>query len=251
MEPVQTAREQERPASPNGGGPEPVGPVARPLRLGEVLAETTRLYGARIWVAAGLGAITAASFVAGLVLPTAGAVGLLALSLTACWAAATRLVVGDSFTEAWAQVAVRAPALLVLTVVATVPFALALTQQFFLVVFAVLWLAGTGFAIPVAVMERPAEPLDFLHRLGWLLRRSLALARAEFFHAAGVIAALVILYLLLSAILFGALRGFAENGEVAAAAIAQAVLAPFFFLGLAVLYFEQRARALSSRGGRR
>jgi hypothetical protein len=66
-----------------------------------------------------------------------------------------------------------------------------------------------------------------------------------------VIAALVILYLFLSAILFGALRGFAEQAEVAAAAIAQAVLAPFFFLGLAVLYFEQRARALSSRGGRR
>jgi hypothetical protein len=248
---VQTVREDKRRVSSNGGGAEPGGPLDRPLRLGEVLAETTRLYGARIWAALGLGAVTAISFVLGLLLPEAAAIVLLALSLSASWAAATRLVAGDSFGEAWAQVAVRIPALLVLTVVATVPFALALSQQLLLVVFAVLWLAGTGFAIPVSVMERPAEPLDFVHRLGWLLRRSLALARAEFFHAAGVIAALVILYLLLSAILFGALRGFAENGEVAAAAIAQAVLAPFFFLGLSVLYFEQRARALSSRGGRR
>jgi hypothetical protein len=61
-----------------------------------------------------------------------------------------------------------------------------------------------------------------------------------------VIAALVLLYILLSIILIGALQGFAENGEVAAVAIAQVVLAPFFYLGLAVLYFDQRARAISS-----
>jgi len=248
---VQTAREQKQQAGSNGRPPESAGPLDRPLRLGDVLAETTRLYGSRIWAALGLGAVTAGTFVAGLILPAAAAIALLALSLAACWAAATRIVAGDSFGEAWAQVAVRIPALLVLTVVATVPFALALSQQLVLVVFAVLWLAGTGFAIPVSVMERPAEPLDFLHRLGWLLRRSLTLARAEYLHAAGVIAALVILYLFLSAILFGALRGFAEQADVAAAAIAQVVLAPFFFLGLAVLYFEQRARALSSRRGRR
>lgn len=248
---MQTARRKEQRAASNGRPPEPVGPLDRPLRLGEVLAETTRLYGARIWAAVGLGVVTAGTFVLGLVLPAAAAIALLALSLAVCWAAATRLVAGDSFGEAWAQVAVRVPALVVFTVVATVPFALALSQQLVLVVFAVLWLAATGFAIPVSVMERPDEPLDFFHRLGWLLRRSLTLARAEFLHAAGVIAALVILYLFLSAMLFGALRGFAEQAEVAAAAIAQAVLAPFFFLGLAVLYFEQRARALSSRGGRR
>ena len=248
---MQTAPDQKHRAGSNGRPPEPVGALDRPLRLGEVLAETTRLYGARIWPALGLGAVTAGTFVVGLLLPEVAAIGLLAFSLAACWAAATRLVAGDSFTEAWAQVAVRAPVLVPLTVVATVPFALALSQQLLLVIFAVLWLAGTGFAIPVSVMERPDEPLDALHRLGWLLRRSLTLARAEFFHAAGVIAAIVILYLLFSAFLFGALRGFAENGDVVAAAIAQAVLAPFFFLGLAVLYFEQRARALSSRGGRR
>jgi hypothetical protein len=248
---VQRARERRERPPANGRPPDgPAGGLDRPLRLGELLAETTRLYGARLWAGVGLGAVTAASFVLGVLLPEAAAVALLSVSLAFCWAAATRLVAGDSFAEAWAQVALRVPALLVFTVVATVPFALALSQQLLLVLFAVLWLAGTGFGIPVAVMERPAEQLDFLHRLGWLLRRSLALARAEYLHAAGVIAALVILYLFLSVILFGLLRGFAENGDVAAAAIAQVVLAPFFFLGLAVLYFEQRARALSSRGGR-
>ncbi len=249
---MQTARETKEPSAANGRPPDPAaGALDRPLRLGEVLAETTRLYGARLWPAIGLGLVTAGSFLAGLLLPAVAAIGLLAFSLTVSWAAATRLVAGDSFAEAWAQVAVRIPVLLVLTAVATVPFALALSQQLVLVIFAVGWLAGTGFAIPAAVMEKPAEPLDFFHRLGWLLRRSIELARAEFLHAVGVISALVILYLFLSTILFGALRGFAEQADVAAAAIAQAVLAPFFFLGLAVLYFEQRARALSSRGGRR
>jgi len=247
---VQTAREQKQQAGSNGRPPEPVGSLDRPLGLGEVLAETTRLYGARIWAALGLGAVTAATYIAGLVLPGVVAIALVALSLAACWAAATRLVAGDSFAEAWAQVAVRIPVLVIFAVVATVPFALALSQLV-LIVFAVVWLAGTGFAIPVSVMERPDEPLDFVHRLGWILRRSIALARAEFFHAAGVIAALVLLTLFLSGLLVGALQGFAENGEAAATAIAQAVLGPFFFLGLAVLYFDQRARALSSRGGRR
>ena len=245
---MQTAREQKQQAGSNGRPPEPV--LDRPLGLGEVLAETTRIYGARIWPALGLGAVTAATYIVSLLLPTAAAIALVAFSLAACWAAATRLVAGDSFAEAWAQVAVRIPVLAVFTVVATVPFALALSQLV-LVIFAVLWLAGAGFAIPVSVTERPTEPLDFLHRLGWVLRRSIALARAEYFHAAGVIAALVLLTLFLSGLLVGALQGFAENGEAVATAIAQAVLAPFFFLGLAVLYFEQRARALSSRGGRR
>ena len=41
----------------------------------------------------------------------------------------------------------------------------------------------------------------------------------------------------------GLLAGFADNSQSAAIAIAQIVLAPFFFLGLGVLYFSQRARA--------
>ena len=39
-----------------------------------------------------------------------------------------------------------------------------------------------------------------------------------------------------------ALFSFAENGRVAALAISQVVLSPFFFIGLSVLYFDQQAR---------
>ncbi len=221
--------------------------IDRPLRLGELFAETVRIYGERVWSAFGLGAIVASAFVAGIFLHPLAGITVISLVITGAWAAATRIVGGDTFGEAWGQVAVRAPVLLVLTVVATLPFALAVSQLF-LVVFAVGWLALTGFSIPVAAMERDADPdQGLLHRLGFILRRTLVLARAEYFHAAGVIAALVIIYLLLGIVLVGALRGFAENGDVVAVALAQIVLGPFFFLGLAVLYFEQRARPVSSR----
>jgi hypothetical protein len=40
--------------------------------------------------------------------------------------------------------------------------------------------------------------------------------------------------------------GFADNGQVIATALVQVVLAPFFFIGLSVLYYEQQARAAVS-----
>ena len=103
------------------------------------------------------------------------------------------------------MVAAHALPLLVFTFVATLPFALALSQLV-LVVVAVAWLAAIGFTIPVSVAEEPPEELDLLHRLGFDLRRSIELARAEYLHAVGVIAALVLLYVLLSIVLIGALR---------------------------------------------
>ena len=88
------------------------------------------------------------------------------------------------------------------------------------------------------------NPFD---RIAYSLLRSIRLARAEYLHALGVIAALLMIYLLIGIVLGVALVGFAENGEVIAAALVQVVLAPFFFLGLSILYFEQRARpAVSS-----
>ena len=225
-------------------------PVERPLNLGEVIAETVRVYGDRFRPAIALGVVYAVVYVTVGYVPDVVAIPLLAVAITAAWAAATRLVVGDGLGEAWGQVALRAPALLVFTLVASLPFALAVTQLV-LIVFAVAWLALTGFAIPVAVAERPeADGRGLFQRLGFGLQRSIELARAEYFHAVGVIAALVIAYVVFGVLLGGLLVGFAENSGPAAGALVQVVLAPFFFLGLAVLYFDQRARAVSSRGRR-
>ena len=169
----------------------------------------------------------------------------IALAFTAIYGAAARLVSGDTFAEAWAQVGLRAPTLLVLTFVVAVPAVIALAYLFLLVVGA-LWLALMGFSIPVAMLVRDPSVKNSLDRIAFSLLRSIHLARAEYLHALGVIAALVILYLLLGVVLGIALVGFADNGRVIAAALVQVILAPFFFIGLSLLYFEQRARAAVS-----
>ena len=222
-------------------------PPDKPLGLGEIFAQTTHIYGARIWAAAGIGLIAAAAFVARTYIGDIAGIPVVALSITAAWAIAVRVAIGDSFGEACAQAAVRGPALLVIAVVAAVPFAVALSQLY-LVLIAVAWLALLGFAIPVAVVEQPPDD-RFVHRVGFALHRSLDLAKAEYLHAVGVVAALVMGVFVVGVVLFGSLRGFADNGDLAAGAITQVVLAPFFFLGLSVLYFDQRGRALSSARG--
>ena len=73
------------------------------------------------------------------------------------------------------------------------------------------------------------------------------LSRAAYLHAFGVIAALVLVQLLFSVILSVALSAYADNPLFVAQALTQIVLAPFFFLGLTVLYFDQRARSGEDR----
>jgi hypothetical protein len=215
--------------------------IDRPLGLGELLAETIRLYGERAAAALGVGAVLAAAIAVAFSTHPLVDLVLLSLAFTACYAAAARIVAGDSFTEAWAQVAVRARVLLPLALVVPVPSAIALRYLgiFGLVPFAA-WLGLVGFSIPVAMLQRVG--------VRGALAGSFALARNEYLHAVGVAAALVLVNLLVAIILAGLLASFADNGGVAATALAQLVLAPFFFLGLSVLYFEQTARAVSSRG---
>jgi hypothetical protein len=220
-------------------------PPERPLPLGELLAETVRIYGERPLAALGLGAVEAGAFLFARALPDLLGVVLLAVAFTATFGAAARLVSGDAFGEAWAQVGVRLPVLLVLTVVVAVPFAIAV-GYLFLLLLAVLWIALAGFSIPVAMLERDATATSVFDRIAFALYRSLRLARAEYLHAAGVAAALVILYLLLGNLIGAALVGFADNGRLVAGALVQLVLAPLFFLGLSVLYYEQRARTAVS-----
>ena len=109
---------------------------------------------------------------------------------------------------------------------------------------AAFWLGIMGFAIPVAVTEEPTG--GFAQRVAGSLRRSFAIGRAAYLHAVGVVAAFVIVYGILGRVLIGALGGFADNGVVAAVLITEGFLLPFLFLGLAVLFFEQRSRAISS-----
>ena len=213
--------------------------IGRPLGLGELLAETIRLYGARSAAALGVGTVVAGGVLLAAALPWFGAAAVIVAVFTAAYAAAARVARGDGFREAWAQVALRAPALAALALVVVAPVVLVLAAgSIFGLLPAAFWLGLMGFAIPVAALER-ARPLD-------ALRRSLVLARAEYLHATGVAAALLLSNVLLDIVLAGAVVSFARNSTVAAHALAQLVLAPLFFLGLSALYFEQKARAVSS-----
>ncbi len=220
-------------------------PPDRPLMLGELLSETVRIYSARPRAAIGLGLVEGGAFLLTRATPDLLDALVLAVAFAIIYGAAARLVSGDTFMEAWAQVGLRTPTLVVLTFVVAVPAVIAL-QYLFLLVIGALWLALVGFSIPVAMLERDPEVTNPFDRIAYSLLRSIRLARAEYLHALGVIAALLMIYLLIGIVLGVALVGFADNGEVIAAALVQVVLAPFFFLGLSILYFEQRARAAVS-----
>lgn len=235
-------------------------PVDRPLPLGELLATTVRLYGDRLWRALGVGAVVAGAFRLAFELPDLVAILLLAAAFTACYAASARVAVGDGFAAAWRRVVVRLPVLAVLVVVVAVPFTLgvfiragdAVTGLVF-IFFAVSWLVVVGFAIPATMLDDDGggESRSWFGQLGQALQRSVDLARAEFLHAVGVTSALVLVYGLLGPLLASVLVGFGENGRRAAFLLSQVVVAPFFFLGLVVLYHEQQARERArAEGGR-
>ena len=219
--------------------------IERPLGVSELLAETVRLYGHRFGAAIGIGIPSGAAFLATLATPTPLDVVILALAFTVSYAAAARVTAGDPLVEAFAQAGLRAPVLLVLTLVVAVPFVLAVTQLF-LVVLGVAWLGLMCFSIPVALLEQDPEARSWFERIGFALSRSVALARVEYLHAVGIVAALVLLYVVLGIVLATALVGFAENGREIAVAISQVLLAPVFFFGLSVLYYEQKVRARAS-----
>lgn len=241
-------RSVHRASPPDKMGEVAVTPVDRPLTLGELFAETTRIYRERFWAAIGLGAVAGIAFVpAAFVEVFLLQIALLAGAFTVAYAAASRLAAGDALGEAFARTLARAPVLAVLMVAVAVPFAIGRLDPLILFV-SVFWLALTGFSIPVAMLERAGEEGSWIDRLGGAMRRSLDLARAQYLHAAGVIAALVLVYVVAGNLLAIVLAGFADNSGFGALLLVQLVLAPFFFLGLAVLYFEQRAR-LARRTG--
>jgi hypothetical protein len=219
--------------------------VNRPLGLGEIFAETVRLYGERFWAALALGVVYTAAIAGAAIIHGALYYVVSAFMVAAALGGAARLAAGDSFREAWGQVAVRLPIITVLALVVGLPFMLAASYLVFILI-AAAWIGLTGFSVPVAVLERGGDDGGFAGRVAYALERTLALARVDALHAVGVAAALVFVNFLLGNVLSGALAGYGENSRAVAGLLAQLVLAPFFFLGLAILYFEQKARAISS-----
>jgi hypothetical protein len=214
--------------------------VSKPLSVGELIASAIRIFGARPYEFLGLGVVLAATYFLATAIPFVAGLALLAGTFAFALGICVRLITGDSVPAALERMLNVAPSLVALAIVVAVPFYIGSTWLVLLVL-SVAWLALTAFAIPVAVLEEPDEDA-FGARVAHALRRTVTLARVEYLHAVGVVGALVIIYVLIGIVLALALFSFADNGQYAALALSQIVLAPFFFIGLAVLYFEQDAR---------
>jgi hypothetical protein len=218
------------------------GAIDRPLRLGEVLAQAIALYGRSAPALVLVGTLQAGAFLLTLVVPWYGQLVVLSLTFVTSFAIVARVAAGDRLGSAATDAARSAALLALLALVVAAPFYAAVFGVEFLIV-SMVWLGLTSFAVPVAMLEElPEAGGGLLRRLAHTVRRTLELASADYLHAILVAVVLVLVYLLAGNLLVAALFGFADQGRVAAPAIVQVVLAPFFFLGLTVLYLEQRTR---------
>lgn len=204
--------------------PPPLPPAER--TVGQLVAESLRLYGRRFWPSLALGVPPAIlnllarvldDTVLLVVVPIAGGV-LLSLSYVGAVALASEQPVAVARAIA-GGVLVFLP----------FPFFTA-----FFILPGLVWLAAFGLVVPVLALERIRFWVAFL--------RAYKLARADFVHTLGSLATLAILVFLTQSTLFFLLRGTGDQTLDIASFVAALVVSPLLFLGSALLYFDQAAR---------
>ena len=217
--------------------PEEISPAER--TVGQLIADTIRLYGRAFWrgilIALPATAFTVgAAFVDGTVSLVYGiVVGPLALALSFLWAS----VVATGGRNAPGRA-------LIAGAIAFLPLAASRVVVFPGIYFATLaWFALLALAVPAVLVE------DL--RLVSALRRGFELARADFLHAFGTIAALAIVVVVSIFSLSLLLAGFGSQSIAVSAVLAVVVMSPLFFLGSGLLYLDQRARLESGAPRRR
>ena len=99
---------------------------------------------------------------------------------------------------------------------------------------AVAYLAFFGWTVPAIAVEGCGFRDSFA--------RSLRLARSDYVHAAGGLATLVLLFVVVRLMLLFFLRTGGEAGERLAVALADLVLSPMLFVGAAIVYIDLAAR---------
>jgi hypothetical protein len=211
--------------------PSPLPPAER--TVGQLVAETIRAYGGNFWRVLPLGIPIAASS-----------------QISLGYDANVQTVVLFAFTPLIALAYVYACHLILNTrptVVAYLTAVLIFAPVPLLVRAAVLpavaWLALFGLAPAAAMVER----LGFRAALG----RGRQLGTADYVHALGSLAALVIVVAFSELTLIALLRSQGDNGQRIAHALADIVLSPLLYLGGALLYTDQAARVGSGRPHRR
>jgi hypothetical protein len=206
--------------------PAPLPPESR--TVGQVVAEAIRLYGRSVWLALPLGIPLAAADSLAVGRATDARIAILIIAapfftLAYAWASAlaadVRPAAGTWLRALWLGTLVFVPA------------------AFFFPWFALLsvaWLALAGLVVPVVMIEE-LRPLD-------AFRRAVQLCRADYVHALGSLATLVVVFVLTRVALAFLLREQADNTIRAAVFLADLVVSPLLYLGAALLYFDQAAR---------
>ena len=204
--------------------------------MGQLVAESLRLYGARFWPSLALGIGPALTGVGLVTLPHPLAWALVPTFGTLLWAAAyvgaCRLALAPPRENVGTALAVAGLAFLPLgiTRVGVAPG----SDLVALALFAFL-----ALGVPAALVEGRGFRAS--------LRRGVELARADYVHALGSVAALVITLFLSGLVLVFLLHGFSSQGVHVAAPVSLLVLAPVLLLGTALLYVDQAARVVKSK----
>jgi hypothetical protein len=98
----------------------------------------------------------------------------------------------------------------------------------------IAWLALVGLCVPVVLVEDAPYKDSF--------RRAVALAKADYVHALGSLATLVIVYFLTRTVLVLLLQGQGDQTERIALFFGDLVISPLLFVGASLLYVDQKAR---------
>ena len=214
---------------PRAGEPRPAALPPESRTVGQLVAESIRIYGEHFLRCLAIGVPPTALAFAGAhlsrgialaIVPTAGGALLSAAFVLASTIVLERRPPARRLALAWAAGWL---------VFAPVPFLV-----FGFVLPALAWLAALGLVVPVLV----AEPLG----LRAALARAWRLARADYVHALGSLATLAIVVLLTQAVLAFILRGAANEALETAFVLANIVVSPLLFVGAALLYVDQSAR---------
>jgi membrane protease YdiL (CAAX protease family) len=206
--------------------PPPLPPETR--TIGQLVAETIRAYGNTFWRVLPLGVPLAVADQLSVrqtaTVQMAVFWALLPLFVGAyLWAC--RVVLGAAPTVTAGAVAV----------LVWLPFP---ALRYVYVLPALAWLAFIGLSVPAAMAERL--------RFREALVRGRRLGTADFVHAVGSLATLVIVVGIAANTLSALLHTQGDNGQRVAVFLSDLVLSPLLFLGGALLYVDQAARAVRS-----
>jgi hypothetical protein len=210
--------------------PPPLPPETRPV--GQLIAESLRFYGDSFWQVLPLGlpiALVNQVSAGNRIWIQAVILAAAAPALSAAYVAACLLIRRGPWLTAFLLGTVLILPLPLLMMLYVLP--------------AVAYLAFVGLAVPAAVFER----------LQWrtALSRGVALARADYIHAFGGLAAIVLVFAVTKFSMIVLLHDTADATERVAIFLADLVLSPLLFLVPAFLYFHQAARLESSPQPRR